>query len=97
MLWTRVLLVLPLLVGYTDISVADVLLIDSIQKQSEKGLATPTLGQLKAQVRQQFGEPKQIVAAVGTPPIGRWIYDEFTVYFESNYVIHSVVHRTTKP
>jgi hypothetical protein len=29
---------------------------------------------------------------VGDPPITRWVYDRFTVYFENDRVIHSVVH-----
>jgi hypothetical protein len=30
------------------------------------------------------------VAAVGQPPIARWVYPSFVVYFERNLVIHAV-------
>ena len=39
-----------------------------------------------------FGAPVQRLTAVGTPPITRWQYDRFTVYFERDFVIRSVVH-----
>ncbi|MEW7978495.1 MAG: hypothetical protein G8D28_06820 [gamma proteobacterium symbiont of Phacoides pectinatus] len=45
------------------------------------------------QVRGRFGEPDQQLPWVGEPPISRWVYPDFTVYFEKEYVINSVVHR----
>ncbi|MBL7249048.1 hypothetical protein ACLD02_14405 [Alloalcanivorax sp. C16-2] len=50
----------------------------------------PTRGMSKAQVRQQFGEPQRVRTPVGNPPIGRWHYPDFTVYFENDIVLHSV-------
>ncbi len=50
----------------------------------------PGRGLSKAQVRQQFGEPDRVEAPVGNPPIGRWHYPDFTVYFENDTVLHSV-------
>jgi hypothetical protein len=47
-------------------------------------------------VEQSFGKPVEILPAVGTPPITRWIYPTCTVYFEHQYVIHSVVPRPPK-
>ena len=75
---------------------ADVLLIEAIQQEpanSSSGLARPTNGQSMDRVRQRFGNPIQEIPAVGDPPITRWNYDQFTVYFEHNLVINSVVHR----
>jgi len=54
-------------------------------------VATPARGTSKAQVEKQFGEPTQRVAAVGNPPISSWVYPGFTVYFEYDHVIHSVI------
>ncbi|WP_291821571.1 hypothetical protein [Marinobacter sp.] len=51
----------------------------------------PQTGQSKAQVRERFGSPGQIEAPVGQPPITRWHYAEFIVYFEQGRVIHTVV------
>jgi len=51
----------------------------------------PARGQTMEQVRAQLGAPDERVPAVGEPPISRWIYDDFTVYFEHDRVIHSVI------
>src|SRR5690554_6753983 len=52
-------------------------------------------GMTQDAVRKQFGNPVRQVAPVGTPPISRWIYDDFTVYFEGKYSIHAVQHAKT--
>jgi hypothetical protein len=54
-------------------------------------VTTPARGASKAQVEQQLGAPTQRVAAVGDPPISSWVYPGFTVYFEYDHVIHSVL------
>ena len=75
---------------------ADVLLIDAITQapaNSEGGLPRPNSGQSMTQVRARFGEPKQEIPWVGEPPISRWVYGSFTVYFEYDKVIHSVTHK----
>ncbi len=54
-------------------------------------IATPTTGLSKAQVKSQYGEPQKENPAKGKPPISSWDYGEFTVYFENDHVIHSVV------
>jgi hypothetical protein len=43
-------------------------------------------------VKARFGKPNEKLPAVGTPPITRWVYDEFTVYFEHKMVVHSALH-----
>lgn len=53
----------------------------------------PVKGMSKMQVEQHFGKPQQVLAPVGDPPISRWVYDGYTVYFEYSHVIHSVPHR----
>lgn len=53
--------------------------------------AMPVKGMSMTTVEQQFGAPVEKKPAVGEPPITRWIYSTFTVYFEHQYVIHSVV------
>lgn len=50
----------------------------------------PTRGMNKAEVRARFGAPEQIKAPVGQPPISRWRYPDFTVYFENEIALHSV-------
>lgn len=50
----------------------------------------PGRGVSMSQVEKHFGQPREKVAPVGQPPITRWIYSDYTVYFEYEYVIHSV-------
>lgn len=52
----------------------------------------PHRGMSMAQVRRTWGSPTSQLGAVGEPPITRWIYDGFTVYFEHRAVIHAVRH-----
>lgn len=50
----------------------------------------PQLGAERSSVSRQFGEPTRRHPAVGQPPIARWDYPGFSVYFEYDHVIHSV-------
>lgn len=52
----------------------------------------PERGSTREAVRERLGEPVRKVAPVGDPPISRWVYDRFTVYFEYDRVLHSVKH-----
>lgn len=60
---------------------------------STNGVLRPTRGMSMSQVEQKFGQPQQKLPAVGDPPISRWQYPEFEVFFEYDRVIHSVVNR----
>ena len=53
----------------------------------------PTRGMSEANVEARYGAPVAKIAAVGEPPISRWEYPGFIVYFEYNLVIHTVVTR----
>lgn len=59
---------------------------------NEFSVQVPGRGMSMETVLNRFGEPSERVPAVGTPPITRWVYSNFTVYFESEFVIHSVVN-----
>lgn len=58
---------------------------------SAEGVIRPTQGMSMESVEQKFGQPEQKSAPVGEPPITKWTYSDFVVYFEYNLVIHSVV------
>jgi hypothetical protein len=51
----------------------------------------PARGMSMTKVEAKFGAPTNRVPAVGDPPITRWEYPGFVVYFEHNLVLHSVV------
>ncbi len=53
----------------------------------------PTRGMSQESVQANFGAPQSTVAAIGDPPISRWEYAGFVVFFEHNLVIHSVTKR----
>jgi len=55
----------------------------------------PSRGLTMAQVEQRFGAPVNRIAAIGQPPITRWVYPTFVVYFEYNLVIHAVATQVT--
>lgn len=92
-LWT--LLVPLLLLSHVMVS-ADTLEIDSGKKDSGGVVAkapAATRGMTMSQVEQKFGAPVNKLAAVGDPPIARWEYAEYTVYFEHHLVLTSVINR----
>ncbi len=89
-------LLLLALVSFTTAVQAEVLSIANPSYQlpnNESGVLRPTQGMSMADVEQKFGMPEQKFAAVGEPPITRWQYADFLVYFEHSHVIHSVVPR----
>ncbi|MEP5231227.1 MAG: hypothetical protein ABJQ78_07315 [Alloalcanivorax sp.] len=53
----------------------------------------PQRGMSQSQVRAEFGAPNQSKGPVGSPAITRWFYNGFTVYFENNTALHTVVDR----
>ena len=53
----------------------------------------PTRGMSQDAVQASFGSPQSVRDAVGDPPITRWEYAEFVVFFEYDKVIHAVSKR----
>ncbi|RLA19848.1 MAG: hypothetical protein DRQ61_10910 [Gammaproteobacteria bacterium] len=75
---------------------ADTLMLDSINTEptnNEMGLLRPERGMTAQQVFNKFGKPLEEKIAIGNPPITRWVYSDFKVYFEYDHVIRSVVIR----
>ncbi len=53
-------------------------------------MSTPARGMSMVDVEARYGAPTQRYAAVGQPPITRWVYPSFVVYFEYSHVVHAV-------
>jgi hypothetical protein len=70
---------------------AETIAVDSGIAVKQSDVSTPTRGMSMDQVSGKFGAPASKVPAVGKPPISRWEYPGFVVYFEHEHVIHSVV------
>jgi len=69
---------------------ADVLLIDEVRERMLRDL--PSNGMAKTEVEQRWGAPNERHRPVGQPPITRWVYDDYSVFFEGPLVLESVLH-----
>lgn len=74
-------------------AVANTLLVQRVERA--KASALPSKGSTMEQVESQYGAPTEKKPAVGQPPITRWMYPAFTVYFEYNHVINAVVNKSS--
>ncbi len=73
---------------------ADTLLVERTDQAQVS--AVPKRGASMNQVTSQYGAPTTKHAAVGKPPITRWDYAAFSVYFEYTHVIDSVLKRASQ-
>ncbi len=53
----------------------------------------PARGSTMSAVEARYGAPVERHAAVGDPPIARWDYAQFSVFFEYDKVLHAVLIR----
>lgn len=60
-------------------------------QQGEQSLERPPKGTNKTQVEAVYGEPLAKHGPTGQPPIYSWEYPEYTVYFEGDFVLHTVL------
>lgn len=79
-------------------SYADTLLLDGIEIDRQTVEMRPKPGMSMTAVESAYGTPAQRHAAVGgavaeQPPITRWDYPSFSVYFEHERVIHAVARK----
>lgn len=98
--WIALLAVLPFAAAADDATPetrGDVLVISEVPPEEAPAPArdavreVPVRGMSMANVRNVFGEPLEAHPAVGEPPITRWDYDGYSVFFEFDKVLHSVV------
>ncbi len=82
--------------GYSVQSQADTLQIPISQQGSQVDINLPLFGDSQQQVLSLYGEPVKRHPSIGQPPITRWDYAEFSVYFEYKTVINSVKHHKPK-
>ena len=61
-------------------------------QQGAADIPLPARGAAQSAVLERFGLADEEHPAIGQPPIGRWDYREFSVYFESGRVLDSVRH-----
>ena len=69
--------------------------------KQEQRMNMPRRGMSMAEVKREYGAPIKVLPTRGgnskhQPPIHRWEYSKYIVYFEYSHVIHSVM-RTPGP
>jgi hypothetical protein len=89
----RILLLATVLAG--GLAGAETIAVDNGIAVKQSDVPTPTRGMTMDQVAGKFGAPATKIPAVGQPPISRWEYPGFVVYFEHEHVIHSVIVSST--
>ncbi len=70
---------------------ADTLLVEGLDQARATAAERPARGMTMTAVTTRWGEPATKAAAVGAPPITRWDYPSFSVFFEYDHVVHAVV------
>jgi hypothetical protein len=71
---------------------ADEVRVPISEQGAKSGIEIPKSGITQASVEQKYGSPQSVHGPVGDPPITKWVYQGFTVYFEYDRVIHTVIH-----
>jgi hypothetical protein len=69
---------------------AETVVVDDQVMLRNSSVQTPARGMAMSAVEQRFGAPVSKHNAVGKPPITRWDYQGFSVFFEYDKVIHAV-------
>ncbi len=77
-------------VSLMSVASADILLIEKVRERMLRDL--PVNGLSMDEVESRYGTPLNRSGPVGEPPITRWTYDDYSVYFEHRLVIESVLH-----
>ena len=86
---TRIVLAFMLALAF-QAATADVLIIDEVRQIGR--MDVPKNGESKATVEARFGTPNDKSSPVGDPPISSWKYDTYSVYFEYDLVLFTVLH-----
>ena len=87
----RILTLFALFFGAFGVASADTLQMKGVSASADS--SRPTRGMTAASVESKFGAPESRQSPVGEPPISRWEYKDFVVFFEYDRVIHAVVKR----
>ena len=75
---------------------ADTLVMDKVSSDRSAQADRPARGMRMARVENAFGTPVERIAAVGEPPITRWVYANYVVFFEHDRVLHTVTKHATR-
>ncbi|MGH8284948.1 MAG: hypothetical protein ACRETT_04190 [Steroidobacteraceae bacterium] len=87
---TRIAAVLACVATFAGPALAETLVVDDQVMVKEASGERPARGMSMRAVEERFGAPAARHATVGQPPITRWDYAGFSVFFEHDKVIHAV-------
>jgi hypothetical protein len=94
---TRTLVALLCGLAAAGATVAETIVIDDQLQLRQSSIDTPKRGVTMDEVEKRFGAPTTRHPAVGQPPITRWDYAGFSVFFEHDRVIHAVATSGESP
>jgi hypothetical protein len=76
--------------GVAGAALAETIVVNDQVQVRDSGVDKPKRGVTMTQVEKKFGPPVTKHDAVGKPPITRWDYQGFSVFFERDRVIDAV-------
>ena len=88
---TRIFVAMLLGCALAGSAAAETIVVNDQVQVRESQLDRPKRGSTMNEVEKRFGAPTTRHATVGKPPITRWDYRDFSVFFEHDRVIHAVV------
>jgi hypothetical protein len=83
--------------GIASAALAETVVVDNQVQVRESTMDRPKRGITMTQVEKHFGAPTTRHPTVGKPPITRWDYVGYSVFFEHDRVIHTVVTGSETP
>jgi hypothetical protein len=88
----KIRILVALLCGFaaSGAALGETLVVDDQLTLRDSTVERPKRGSTMTEVEKHFGAPAEKHATVGQPPITRWDYTGFSVFFEHDRVIHSV-------
>jgi len=94
---TRILAALLCGCAAASAAVAETIVVNDQLQVRESQIDRPKRGSTMSQVEKRFGAPLTRHPTVGQPPITRWDYTGFAVFFEHDRVIHAVATGSESP
>ena len=77
----------------SSVAVGETLVVNDTVAVRDTSVQRPSRGATMSTVETKFGAPAEKHPTVGAPPITRWDYPDFAVFFERDRVIHAVALR----
>jgi hypothetical protein len=87
---TRIIVAVLSGLAASGAAIAETLVVDDQLQVRESTVDRPKRGSTMTDVEKRFGTPVEKHPTVGQPPITRWDYAGFSVFFEGDRVIHAV-------